>query len=125
MGKRKILLIDDEESFGFMIKLNLEQTGMYDVRVETQGKHALKTVRQFMPDIIFLDLVMPDVDGTDVACQIKTDEKLKDIPLVFLTAAVTKEETTRHDGVIGGRPFLAKPVKVKDVIECIEKALSK
>lgn len=64
---------------------------------------------------------MPDADGGEVAAQIKADRNLKDTPIVFLTAVVSKKE----EGLIGGRPFLAKPVGVKEVIDCIEKHLAK
>lgn len=121
MAKKRILLIDDEPSFTRMLRLNLEKTGAYEVREENRGAHGLAAAREFKPDLILLDVIMPDADGGDVAAQIKADKNLKDTPIVFLTAVVTKKE----EGMIGGRPFIAKPASVKEVIDCIEKHLAK
>jgi len=124
MEKIRILLIDDEPSFTRMLKLNLERTGSYKVLCENTGAFGLTAARDFLPDMIFLDVIMPDVDGGEVAAQIHADAKLKDTPIVFLTAGVSKE-TTRAKPVIGGRTFLAKPVSVEEVIRCIEKQVGK
>ncbi len=121
MTKKKILVIDDEPSFTRVLKLYLEKTGTYEVRDENRGKMALATAKQFKPDLILLDIVMPDMDGGEIASNIIEDEALKDTPIVFLTAAVAKDEA----GMISGRPFMAKPVNAEEVIQCIEKNLSK
>jgi len=121
MSKRKILLIDDEPSFVRSLKLNLEETGDYDVRAENKATQALATAREFKPDLILLDVIMPDMAGGEVASQFETDAMLKHTPIVFLTAVVTKKE----EGIIGGRPFIAKPVHIETVIESIEENLPK
>lgn len=125
MEKIRILLIDDEPSFTRMLKLNLERTGAYKVLCENTGAFGLTAARDFLPDMIFLDVIMPDVDGGEVAAQIHADAKLKETPIVFLTAGVSKETTRAKGPVIGGRTFLAKPVSVEEVIRCIEKQLGK
>ncbi len=121
MRKKKILVIDDEPSFTRVLKLYLEKTGTYEVRDENRGKMALAAAKQFKPDLILLDIVMPDMDGGEVASNIIADEALKDTPIVFLTAAVAKDE----EGTISGRPFIAKPVNAEEVVHCIEKNLPK
>ena len=123
MEKTRILLIDDEPAFTRMLKLNLERTGSYKVLCENTGKFGLTAARDFLPDMILLDVIMPDVDGGEVAAQIHADAKLKHIPIVFLTAGVSKETTRAKGPIIGGRTFLAKPVSVEEVIRCIEKQL--
>ena len=125
MEKIRILLIDDEPSFTRMLKLNLERTGSFKVLCENTGAFGLTAARDFLPDMIFLDVIMPDVDGGEVAAQIHADPKLKDVPIVFLTAGVSKETTRAKGPIIGGRTFLAKPVSVEEVIGCIEKQLGK
>ncbi len=119
MSKKRILLIDDEPGFTRMLKLNLEETGAYEVRAENRGTEGLAAARQFKPDLIFLDVVMPDTSGGEVASQIGDDRTVKDTPIVFLTAAAKKED----EGIIAGRTILAKPVTVEEVIDCIEKNL--
>jgi DNA-binding response OmpR family regulator len=125
MDKIRILLIDDEPSFTRMLKLNLERTGTYKVLCENTGAFGLTAAKDFLPDMIFLDVIMPDVDGGEVAAQIRAEAKLKDTPIVFLTAGVSKETTRTRGDVIGGRTFLAKPVSVEEVIRCIEKQLGR
>lgn len=121
MAKKKILIVDDEEDFAKLVKLNLERTGNYEVRVEFQGIKAIVAAREFRPNLILLDILMPGMDGGEVAETIRDDKDLKNIPIVFLTAATTKKEVSSHGGIIGGRPFIAKPVSVEELISCIEK----
>lgn len=125
MEKKKVLIIDDEEGFTRMVKLNLELTGRYTVRTENKGAQGLVAAKQFKPDLILLDIIMPDMEGSDVASQLKEDIDVKDIPIVFLTAVVTKEETDTTCGVIGSHPFIAKPVSLKELISCIDKNIGK
>jgi len=122
MDKIRVLLIDDEPSFTRMLKLSLERRG-YEVRVENNGAYAHTVAQDFLPNFIFLDVIMPDVDGGDVAAQIRSDPGLKDVPIVFLTAGVSKETTRVKGNVIGGQTYLAKPISVDEVVRCIEKTL--
>jgi len=69
--------------------------------------------------------MMPEISGDEVAARIKEDKKLSNIPIVFLSAIVKKEETQPTGGNIGGFTFLAKPVKLDDLITCIENHLGK
>lgn len=119
MKKKRVLLVDDESGFTRLLKLTLEQTGNYEVMEENDGSKALHAARLFQPDIIFLDIVMPKVDGGDVAQQIKADPVLNHTTIVFLTAIVSNKEASRADE-IGGFPFLAKPVSLDSIIRCIE-----
>jgi two-component system alkaline phosphatase synthesis response regulator PhoP len=118
---KKILLVDDEESLLEIMKLNLEATGKYEVQTESQGLKAVERAKAFKPDLIFLDIVMPDIDGSEVAYLLKEDPALASIPVIFLTATVTSEEVKGTGQKIGGQIFLAKPVSLKQLIECIEK----
>ncbi len=117
--KKRILLIDDELSFTRMLKLNLEKTGAYEVRTENRGKQGLAAAREFKPDLILLEIIMPGMDGGDVAFQIEADRNVKKTPIVFLTAVVKKEDL----GIITGRDFISKLVTVEEIIDCIEKNL--
>src|ERR1051326_7294199 len=120
---KRILVVDDEPSITQALKLNLERTGNFVVRAENSGKKALPATREFQPHLVLLDLMMPDVDGGDVAAQIRSDPALKDIPIIFLTAVVKKEEVEARSGVIGGFPYIAKPLDIKGVIAVIHENL--
>jgi CheY-like chemotaxis protein len=119
--KKRVLLVDDEESFTRLLKLNLERTGNYEVRVENWGGDALKAAKEFDPDVVLLDIIMPQMFGGDVASQFKRDPTLKDTPIVFLSATVKKPRVAEHNGIIAGYPFIAKPAALEEVIEGIEK----
>jgi CheY-like chemotaxis protein len=122
---KKILVVDDEASLTRMLRRNLEATGKYEVKEENSGASAYASAKQFQPDMILLDVMMPDMDGGAVAAQIQDDENLKHTPIVFLTAIIQKEEAEDTGSNIGGRTYLAKPVKLDDLITCIEKELGK
>jgi len=117
---KRVLLVDDEKSFTSLLKLNLEDTGDYEVRVENWPEDAVKAAREFKPDIIFLDIIMPRLPGGDVAALLEADKDLRDIPIVFLTAAVRKHQVEENDGIICDRPCLAKPSTIEEVIAAIE-----
>src|SRR5436190_583104 len=119
--KKKVLLVDDEKSFTNLLKLNLEQTGCYDVRVENWSEDAFAAAKQFSPDIVLMDIIMPRVPGGNVVAQIQADAELKDTPIVFLTAAVQRSRVELNDGIISGLPCLAKPATVEEIIDMIEK----
>jgi len=121
--KKRILVVDDEPSITRMLKLNLEQTNEYEVMVENSPNHAYLTAMSFHPDLILLDVLMPGKDGSQLASDFQESPKFKEVPIVFLTAAVTKGEVNSGHGLIGGLPFLAKPVNVPDVVTCIKKLL--
>jgi two-component system sensor histidine kinase/response regulator len=108
-----------------MIKLTLERAGEFEVRTENLGAHAVSTARAFRPDVVFLDVMMPDLSGAEVAEQMEADPELRATPYVFLTAMVTKAEAASNDGEIGGRLFLAKPVKAQEMVAMIDRVLGR
>ncbi|HVU27437.1 MAG TPA: response regulator [Verrucomicrobiae bacterium] len=122
---KKILIVDDEAGITRMLKRNLEATGRFTVRTENTSSAAITAAREFLPDFILLDVMMPGMDGGEVAAKIKEDKTLSHVPVVFLSAIVKKEETEATGGKIGGSTFLAKPVKLEDLIACIETHIGK
>ncbi|MEO8351499.1 MAG: response regulator [Chthoniobacteraceae bacterium] len=125
MNPKRILVIDDDEGLTGMVKLNLEATGDYEVRVENHSLQALETAREFRPDLILLDYVMPDLDGGDVTASLQNDPFLRSIPVIMVTALVSNQETG-PDGTVraGGQVMFAKPIKLANLLRCIEKHLA-
>jgi len=121
--KTRILVIDDEPSLTRMIKLNLERSDAYEVYTENEGLNAIDAVRDFRPDLILLDIMMPDKSGDDIAQELRDDPRLCNIPIVFLTALVTQDEAGAQASKIGGNIFLAKPVSTDELVAVIEKTL--
>jgi len=122
--KTRVLVIDDEERFTKMVKLNLEGTGMYTVQTLNESRKAIEAARDFLPNIILLDVVMPEADGGDVANGLRTRTATKRIPIIFVSAMVSQKES--HSGFYesGGEHFLAKPVTTETLSGAIEKVLS-
>jgi CheY-like chemotaxis protein len=118
--KKRIFIVDDESGFTRLLKLTLEKSGNYLVREENDGTTAWLAAREFKPDIVFLDIVMPKIDGGEVARKIRSDPMLAHVPIIFLTAIVAERETVQE---IGGFPFLAKPVSLEAITQCIEQHL--
>lgn len=123
--KTKILVVDDEHSITRMIKLNLERTGQYEVVMQNEGSLAIEAAREFLPDLIFLDVMMPDMGGDEIATLLQDDANLRNIKIVFLTAIVTRDETANGRNEIGGFHFIAKPVSTEDLLRTIDKVLNK
>jgi DNA-binding response OmpR family regulator len=123
IAKKRVLIIDDEASFTRVLKLNLHHTGHYMAETVNDPTRALAVARDFSPDVILLDVMMPGMDGGELAARLQAIPKLKDTPIVFLTAAVKRNEITSHQGRIGGLPFIAKPVDFRELVDCIENQL--
>ena len=118
--KTRILVVDDEK--GFTHLLNMALSSNYDVCEVNDPDGALGAVREFRPDLILLDVVMPTLDGGDLAAQLRSDPSLATIPIVFLTAIVWPSEG-ESEQMINGYPFIAKPVSRDALIRCIESHL--
>jgi two-component system, OmpR family, response regulator len=118
-SERRILIIDNDKNTSHLVKVLLEKTGRYLVLEEHNGARAHLTARNFRPDLILLDVVMPEIDGGEIAAQIQADPELHGTPIIFLTALVTRAEakTGLH---IDGHPFLAKPINIQELISTIE-----
>ena len=123
MGKTRILVIDDEPALTRMLRCDLEAFGGYEVQVENHPLQGVEAARRFRPDLILLDVVMPDVDGGQVAAQLRDDEATRQIPIVFLTAITSRQEVRATGSLIGGSVFLPKPVKIDEIIACITQQL--
>ena len=117
--KRRILIVDNDPNTTHLVKVLLERTGHYLVLEENDATKAHQSARNFRPDLILLDVVMPETDGGEVAAQIEADPELHNTPIVFLTALVTRAEA-RSGLNIQGHPFLAKPVSIPELIDAIE-----
>lgn len=109
MKRKKILLVDDDTVLTGMIKQHFAEYAEYEVRIENNASKATAAVRQFQPDLVLLDIMMPEQDGGDVAASIRAQPSMGKVPIVFLTGAVRKKEVDEGKGFIGGDPFIAKP----------------
>lgn len=125
MNKKRILIIDDDVPLTLSMKINLEDIGDYEVRVENSSLKAVAAAREFRPDLILLDIVMPDLDGGDVSAQMKSDPMLADVPILMVTALVSNSEIGSDDVVSSGDQLMvAKPIKFDKLVHAIESRLA-
>lgn len=124
-NKRKVLIIDDEEDFCHFVKLNLERSGQFEVLVATKAMAGIGMAKKNLPDLILLDILMPDMDGSLVAETLLQEPATKKIPILFLTALAQKNEVESSGGIIGGRTFLAKPITPDELVARINSVLEK
>jgi len=120
---KKVLVVDDEPAITRLVKLNLEATGAYEVLTENKASNAVSAARTFAPDLMLLDVMMPDMLGSDVAAAFNDDPALRHIKIVFLTAMLKKSEESTT-GERGGKPrMLAKPITAAALVAAIEDEL--
>jgi CheY-like chemotaxis protein len=120
---KRILVVDDRASDSRLVKLYLERNDDYVVREVNDATNAIAAAEEFQPNLILLDLMMPGMGGTELASLFEANPKLKVIPIVFLTAAITKDQVAAVGGKIGKYPFLAKPIVLSEVATCLEQIL--
>ena len=120
--KPRILIVDNDRDTTHLVKVLLERTGDYLVFEENDANKAHQSALNFRPDLILLDIVMPETDGGEIAARIEADPELANIPIVFLTALVTRSEA--ESGLkIQGHPLLAKPVSIPELVNAIDEHL--
>lgn len=113
----KILVIDDEPEITDIVETFLTESG-YTVEVENTAISALEKARQFKPDVILLDIMMPDVDGYNVCQEIKKDPALTHIPVIFLTGKDRNDDMGRSFKA-GGDMFIKKPFSCERLLEIV------
>lgn len=113
-----ILIVDDTPANLQLLATSLSKHG-YNIRAVTDGHHALMAARAVPPDLILLDIMMPDLDGFEVCRRLKEDETLHDIPVIFISAL---DETVDkvHGFRVGGADYISKPFKFEEVLARIE-----
>jgi DNA-binding response OmpR family regulator len=115
---KKILLIEDDTDLFSLLKYNLEKEGFSLTGLQT-GKGALELCRQVRPDLILLDIMLPDSDGLDICKGIRKDPELASTPVIFLTARAS--ETDRIVGLeLGANDYVVKPFFVRELIARIK-----
>ncbi len=118
--KKRILIVDDTETVLMFEKMML--AGEYDVRVAKTGKEALRSVAESRPDIVLLDIVMPEMDGISTCRQLKSDPATREIPVIIVT---TKGETEKVEAAFtaGCNDYLTKPINRLNLLEKINEFL--
>lgn len=113
----QILVVDDIPDNVFLLQMLLEAEG-YEVETAPDGSTALQKVKEFQPNLILLDVMMPDLSGFEVTRRIREDETVSDIPIVLITA---HDETSLSEGLeAGANEFIRKPVECDRLLERVK-----
>lgn len=110
MIKKRILVVDDDVNLSRLAGMILESSGSYEVMIVNHPARALSAAIQFQADVMLLDVDMPGLSGGDLARAAAMDSRLRDVPILFLTGLLRREETLAGPIQRGGQQFLAKPV---------------
>lgn len=116
--KKRVLVVDDEVSVTRLLKLNLEQTDEFVVRTENRGTAALAAAVEFDPDLILLDIMMPGINGDELAPSLRAGLQKRRPRIVFLTALASKGQAYS-----GPDRILSKPVDLGELLRCIRQEL--
>ena len=119
--KKRILIVDDEEIIVRMLKLRLESSG-YEVIVACDGQDGLKKAKEFLPDLIILDVMMPKMEGTKVCGLLKSDARYKNIPIIMFTAKA-QEADRQLSKDLGADEFINKPLEPEDFMNKVRSLL--
>jgi PleD family two-component response regulator len=120
--KKKIMIIDDEESYALMLKMRIENSGDYEVRVFSEAKNIISHLHEFKPDVILLDLLMPGTGGLDACDMLNNDALGQSIP-VIIVSGLSKETDKNKAFKFGVIDYLVKPVDDTKLMEAIKKAI--
>jgi two-component system response regulator VicR len=121
--RKKILCIEDEPEMIDLIKLILERKG-FEVLGAVGGKEGLEVIRREMPDLILLDLMMPEVDGWEVFRQMRADEQLKDIPVIVVTAKAQSIDKVLGLHIAKVDDYVTKPFGPQELLKSVNKVLA-
>ena len=107
--KKRIFVVDDNSEMCNAVKHALDKSGRFEAMAESDHMEPLERMVQFKPDLLVLDIMMPDVDGTVIAEKVRGDPDFKDLPIIFLTALITEGEEWSGGSAGGKNAYLAKP----------------
>lgn len=122
-NKRRIVYIEDEEEMIDLVRLILSRKG-FEVVGALGGRKGLELVRQLHPDLVLLDLMMPDMDGWDVYQQIRADESMRGIPVIVITAKAQSIDKVLGLHIAKVDAYISKPFSPQDLVESVEKILA-
>ncbi|MEX0657851.1 MAG: response regulator [Egibacteraceae bacterium] len=117
----RVMAVDDDHVIRGLLEVNLEMEG-HEVVMAVDGQDALDKVRAEPPDLILLDVMMPNVNGWQVAEALKSDEATRDIPIIFLSARAMDADV-RKGQALGGDAYVTKPFDPIDLMELISRLL--
>ena len=121
-GKPTILIIDDEKDFCHFMRMNLESTNKYKIFVSTNAKSGIKTAIRKKPDLVLLDIMMPNISGFEVLQKLKENINTTSIPVIMLTALSDDESVAKAMGLYS-HEYIVKTVEMNLLVSKIDRVL--
>ena len=115
-GKRKVLLVDDDTELVELMTKVLEEDGRFEVRVATTGFDAGMMVKEYRPDLIVLDVMLPDINGKEVCQRVRADNTLEDVRILCISGMI-EEDKIQELKLSGADDFLHKPFDIEELID--------
>ncbi len=115
-GKRKVLLVDDDPDLVEMMSKVLEDDGRFEVRVAANGFDAGMMVKEYRPDLIVLDVMLPDINGKEVCQRVRADNTLEDVRIICISGMIEDDKISELKAA-GADDFMHKPFDVEELIE--------
>jgi excisionase family DNA binding protein len=115
-GKRKVLLVDDEPEIVELINKALDEDGRFEVRIAANGFDAGMMVKEYRPDLIILDVMLPDINGKEVCHRVRADQNLEEVRIICISGMV-EEDKIQELKLAGADDFIHKPFDVEVLIE--------
>jgi DNA-binding response OmpR family regulator len=115
-GQREVLLVDDDLDLVEVVKGGLEEDGRFTVRVANNGFDAGMMIKEYRPDIIVLDVMLPDINGREVCAKVRSDNSLEDVRIICISGMVEADKIDELKGA-GADDFLQKPFEVEELID--------
>ncbi|MCG6154279.1 response regulator [Rubinisphaera margarita] len=121
-GKRKALVVDDDQELVELIRDVLESDGRFEVRVANNGFDAGMMVKEYHPDVIVLDVMLPDINGKEVCQRVRSDSSMDDVRIICISGMVEREKIEELKEA-GANDFLQKPFDVETLMNRVCKLL--
>jgi excisionase family DNA binding protein len=120
-GKRKVLLVDDDPDLVDMMSKVLEDDGRFEVRIAANGFDAGMMVKEYRPDLIVLDVMLPDINGKEVCQRVRADNTLEDVRIICISGMIEDDKIQELKDA-GADDFLHKPFEIEELIDrmCVQ-----
>jgi excisionase family DNA binding protein len=115
-GKRKILIVDDDEELVELLRDAFEHDGRFDVRTANNGFDAWMLVKEFRPDLVVLDVMLPDINGREVCVRVRSDKSLDEVRIICISGMIEADKVADLKAA-GANDFMQKPFSVDRLLE--------
>jgi two-component system, OmpR family, response regulator VicR len=123
-GQTRILSIEDDPEMRGLLQLILERKGHHVIGVK-RGELGLELLKTLKPDVLLLDLMLPDIDGWEIYSQMKADQELAHVPIIIISARDQKQDAAAGHSIMGDDQYLKKPFEIEQLVNAVYAAIER